>query len=74
MDALFLTLFVSAGLVALGVLLFAFTVRARSFDQVDQLALLPLRDDAGAAPADAGAATSPPGGAETAVETTLDRG
>ncbi|MEO0324966.1 MAG: hypothetical protein AAF447_18530 [Myxococcota bacterium] len=57
MDALFLTLFVSAGLVALGVLLFAFTVRARSFDQADQLALLPLRDDAGSAPADAGPAS-----------------
>ena len=57
MDALFLTLFVSAGLVALGVLLFAFTVRARSFDQADQLALMPLRDDAGAALASAPAAS-----------------
>lgn len=45
MDALILTIFVSAVLVAGFVLLFMWTVRSKTFDHADRLALLPLREE-----------------------------
>ncbi len=48
MDALILTIFVSAVLVAGFVLLFMWTVRAKTFDHADRLALLPLREEGAA--------------------------
>ena len=50
MDVLILLVFLSAGLALAGVGLFVWSVRERTFDQADRLALLPLRDDAGTAP------------------------
>lgn len=52
MNALYLTLFVSLGLVAGALLLFAFGWRQRDHDHADRLSLLPLEDDgrAGALP------------------------
>lgn len=47
MDALILTMFVSLVLGAGGVAMFAWLVRARTFDHADRLALLPLEDDPG---------------------------
>lgn len=52
MDALILTMFVSLFLAATGVALFAWLVRARTFDHADRLALLPLEED--------GAVSTPP--------------
>lgn len=49
MDVLLLLVFLSAVLALLGVGLFVWSVRERTFDQADRLALLPLRDDAGPA-------------------------
>lgn len=46
MDAVYLTLFVSAVLGALGVGLFLWTHRQRTREHNDRLALLPLDDDA----------------------------
>jgi nitrogen fixation-related uncharacterized protein len=45
LSALYLTLFVSAVLATLGVLFFAFNVKAKSHEHSDRLALLPLFDD-----------------------------
>ena len=45
MNILELQVFVSLMLVAGGVLLFVFTVRARTFEHADRLALAPLEDD-----------------------------
>jgi cbb3-type cytochrome oxidase maturation protein len=45
LDALILTMFVSLVLGAGGVAMFAWLVRARTFDHADRLALLPLEDD-----------------------------
>lgn len=50
MEVLVLTTFVSLVLAASGVGLFVWSARARTFDHADRLALLPLRDDTGAAP------------------------
>lgn len=59
MDILLLLVFLSAGLATAAVLFFVWTVRARTFDQADRLALLPLRDDAGVAlPAEGRAAAA----------------
>jgi len=44
MEVLILTTFVSLFLAAAGVGLFVWTVRARTFDHADRLALLPLHD------------------------------
>lgn len=49
MDVLLLLVFLSAGLATAAVFFFVWTVRARTFDQSDRLALLPLKDDAGVA-------------------------
>lgn len=49
MEVLLLLVFLSAGLALAGVGLFVWSVRERTFDQADRLALLPLRDDAGPA-------------------------
>lgn len=46
MNALYLTLFVSLGLVAGALLLFAAGWRQRDHEHVDRLSLLPLEDDA----------------------------
>ena len=45
MHAVFLTLFVSGCLAAMGVGLFAWTHRERTREHIDRLALLPLVDD-----------------------------
>ena len=45
MDVIVMQVFVSLLLVVGGVLLFAFSVRKRTFDHADRLALLPLEDD-----------------------------
>jgi hypothetical protein len=50
MDILILQVFVSLGLVAGSVLLYAFTCRQRDFEHADRLALLPMNDDAGTSP------------------------
>jgi hypothetical protein len=50
MDALILTMFVSLFLAAGFVALFAWLVRARTFDHADRLALLPLEDDRASEP------------------------
>lgn len=50
MIVLILLAFVSAVLVALAVGLFAWTVRQRTFDHAEHLALLPLRSDAADSP------------------------
>lgn len=66
MEALILLLFLSAVLVASAVGLFAWTVRERTFEHSERLALLPLRDDAPAASESASnanlASPSPNGG------------
>jgi cbb3-type cytochrome oxidase maturation protein len=49
-DALILTMFVSLFLAATGVVLFAWLVRARTFDHADRLALLPLEEDRAGTP------------------------
>lgn len=46
MNALYLTLFVSLGLVAGALLLFAAGWRQKDHDHADRLSLLPLEDDA----------------------------
>lgn len=46
MNALYLTLFVSLGLVAGALLLFAAGWRRKDLDHADRLSLLPLEDDA----------------------------
>lgn len=60
MEVLILTTFVSVFLAAGGVALFVWSVRARTFDQSDRLALLPLEDDARPPSADARAPASSP--------------
>ena len=45
MNALVLTLFVSAILVGLGLLAFGFAVRQRDHDATDRLSFLPLAED-----------------------------
>ncbi len=45
MNILILLILVGAGMVALALVLFAWTVVARTFDQTDRLALLPLDDE-----------------------------
>ena len=66
MDVLILLVFLSTALALAGVGLFVWSVRERTFDQADRLALLPLRDDAGTAPRPprraALALTKPPAG------------
>jgi len=47
LNVLLLLVFLSAALVLGAIGLFAWTVRARTFDHADRLALLPLRDDVG---------------------------
>ncbi|MCB9633513.1 MAG: cbb3-type cytochrome oxidase assembly protein CcoS [Sandaracinus sp.] len=49
MEVLLLLVFVSAALALAGVGFFVWSVRERTFDQADRLALMPLRDDAGSA-------------------------
>lgn len=46
MEAVALTMFVSLCLVACSLLLLAFTLRQRSHEHSDRLALLPMEDDA----------------------------
>lgn len=58
MEVLILTTFVSVFLAAGGVALFVWSVRARTFDQSDRLALLPLEDDPRPRSADARAPAS----------------
>lgn len=45
MEVIALTMFVSLCLVACSLLLLAFTLRQRSHEQSDRLALLPMEDD-----------------------------
>lgn len=45
MDVIVMQVFVSMLLVAFGVLLFIFSVRKRTFDHADRLALLPLEEE-----------------------------
>jgi hypothetical protein len=45
MDVIVMQVFVSLLLVAGAVLLFAFSVRKRTFDEIDRLALLPIEED-----------------------------
>ena len=45
MEVLILTVFVSIVLAAGGVLFFAWNVRERAHEHIDQLSLLPLEDD-----------------------------
>jgi nitrogen fixation-related uncharacterized protein len=45
MEVLILTVFVSVVLVAGGVLFFAWNVRQRAHEHIDQLSLLPLEED-----------------------------
>jgi cbb3-type cytochrome oxidase maturation FixS-like protein len=45
MDVIVMQVFVSLLLVAGGVLLFVFSVRKRTFEHADRLALLPLEED-----------------------------
>jgi len=45
MDVIVMQVFVSLLLVAGSVLLFAFTVRKRTFDEADRLALLPMNEE-----------------------------
>jgi hypothetical protein len=45
LNALYLTLFVSLGLAAGGLILFAFFHKQRDMDHSDRLSLLPLQDD-----------------------------
>lgn len=58
MNAIYLTLFVSLGLVAGALLLFAAGWRQRDLDHADRLSLLPLEDDA--PPAGTPARVEPP--------------
>ena len=46
MNALIVTLFVSGGLVALGLLAFLAAFRQRDHEHADRLSLLPLEEDA----------------------------
>ena len=46
MNVLILLIVVGIGMVTLALLLFGWTLRARTFDHSDRLALLPLADDA----------------------------
>ncbi len=50
MEVVALTVFVSLCLVACSLLLLAFTLRQRSHEQADRLALLPMDDDPPPAP------------------------
>lgn len=50
MSILILQVFVSLMLVAGGVLLFVYTVKSRTFEHSDRLALAPLEDDLGTCP------------------------
>ena len=52
MEAVILLVFVSGALVLGAVGLFAWTVRERSLDHADRLALLPLREDHGSSAED----------------------
>ncbi len=45
MNAVFLTLFLSLGLVAFSILLFAVTHKGRDLEHSDRLSLLPLEND-----------------------------
>jgi cbb3-type cytochrome oxidase maturation protein len=45
MEVLMLTVFVSLVLAAGGVLFFAWNVRERAHEHIDELSLLPLKDD-----------------------------
>lgn len=45
MEVLKLTILISGGLAFIGVVLFAWTVKSRTFDHADRLALLPLAED-----------------------------
>ncbi len=60
MNILELQVFVSLMLVAGAVLLFVFTVRARTFEHSDRLALAPLEDDLAPPPAPVAAISAPP--------------
>jgi cbb3-type cytochrome oxidase maturation protein len=68
MEVLILTTFVSVFLAAAGVGLFVWSVRARTFDQSDRLALLPL-DDGPAPSAPATPAPQPSPSNEGTAET-----
>ncbi len=46
MNVLMLLVFVGVAMVTLALVLFAWTLRSRTFDQSDRLALLPLAEDA----------------------------
>lgn len=62
MNILILQVFVSLMLVAGAVLLFVFTVKARTFEHADRLALAPLEEDLGIhPPAPPTSATNDPG-------------
>lgn len=50
MSVIALQIFVSFGLVALSLLLFAYSTRQRTHEHAKRLALLPLADDDAAAP------------------------
>lgn len=50
MNVILLQVFVSLVLVATGVVLFVFVVRARTLEHSDRLSLAPLEDDARQAP------------------------
>lgn len=56
MEVVALTVFVSLCLVACSLLLLAFTLRQRTHEQAERLALLPMEDDA--APGAGGSANS----------------
>ncbi|MEM7605151.1 MAG: cbb3-type cytochrome oxidase assembly protein CcoS [Myxococcota bacterium] len=59
MNVLILLVFVGIAMVALALILFAWTLRGRTFDHTDRLALLPLSEDgADPAPAPSASATS----------------
>jgi len=61
---LVLQIFVSLILVAGSVVLFIHTVRSRTFEHADRLALAPLEEDGNATAGQPGETTAPPSGAE----------
>lgn len=64
MSILVLQIFVSLILVAGSVVLFVHTVRSRTFEHADRLALAPLEDDGNATAGNADETTAPATGAE----------
>jgi len=64
LSILVLQIFVSLILVAGSVVLFIHTVRSRTFEHADRLALAPLEDDGNATAGEAGEPNAPRTGAE----------